>query len=72
MGVAMPPKLIEAVAGMLEGDKFSALNLYYMHGSQTLSESLLKPELADAKKGSISRIVPRLEGGAVTDTRMDT
>jgi itaconate CoA-transferase len=25
-----------------------------------------------AKKGSISRIVPRLEGGAVTDTRMDT
>nr|WP_231872163.1 MULTISPECIES: acetyl-CoA hydrolase/transferase C-terminal domain-containing protein [unclassified Oleiphilus] len=25
-----------------------------------------------AKKGQVSRIVPRIEGGAVTDTRMDT
>jgi itaconate CoA-transferase len=46
MGVAMPPRLVEAVADTLVNDNFSALNLYYMHGSQALSESLLKPELA--------------------------
>jgi itaconate CoA-transferase len=46
MGVAMPPKLVEAVAERVKGDDFSALNLYYMHGSEALSESLLKPELA--------------------------
>jgi itaconate CoA-transferase len=47
MGVAMPPRLIQAVAACIESDKFSALYLYYMHGSQALSEHLLKPELAD-------------------------
>jgi itaconate CoA-transferase len=47
MGVAMPPSLLGAVATVLKADHFSALNLYYMHGSEVLSESLLIPELAD-------------------------
>ncbi|CCK75798.1 acetyl-CoA hydrolase/transferase [Oleispira antarctica RB-8] len=46
MGVAMPPRLVEAVANIIKGDDFSVLNIYYMHGSQVLSETLLKPELS--------------------------
>ena len=47
MGVAMPPMLISTLAKAVQSDHFSALNLYYMHGSQVLSESLLVPELAE-------------------------
>lgn len=46
MGVAMPPRLVAAVASMLEHNEFSSLNLHYMHGSEALGETLLKPELA--------------------------
>lgn len=46
MGVAMPPRLVAAVANMLEHNEFSSLNLHYMHGSEALGETLLKPELA--------------------------
>lgn len=46
MGVAMPPRLVEAVANIIKGGDFSVLNIYYMHGSQVLSETLLKPELS--------------------------
>lgn len=45
MGVAMPPKLLSAIAEKLQGDLFTELNLYYMHGSKVLSETLLTPEL---------------------------
>ena len=47
MGVAMPPRLVEAVAGIVKSEAFSALHLYYMHGSQTLGETLLTSELAN-------------------------
>lgn len=46
MGVAMPPMLVTTIAGMLQSDLFTELNLYYMHGSQVLGETLLAPELA--------------------------
>lgn len=46
MGVAMPPKLLSTIAEKLQSDVFTELNLYYMHGSKVLSETLLTPELA--------------------------
>lgn len=47
MGVAMPPRLIKAVESALESGQLNTINLYYMHGSEVLSQSLLKPALAD-------------------------
>ncbi len=47
MGVAMPPKLIRGVSTALHSDQLKRLNLYYMHGSEVLSQTLLQPELAD-------------------------
>ncbi|MEM0909363.1 MAG: acetyl-CoA hydrolase/transferase C-terminal domain-containing protein [Pseudomonadota bacterium] len=47
MGVAMPPALIQGVASLLRDSPKKHLNLYYMHGSQALSEHLLIPEFAE-------------------------
>ena len=47
MGVAMPPELIRGVSTALYSDQLKRLNLYYMHGSEVLSQTLLQPELAD-------------------------
>ncbi|MBM97273.1 MAG: 4-hydroxybutyrate CoA-transferase [Oceanospirillaceae bacterium] len=48
MGVAMPPRLIEATAEALKhNDLPQHLNLYYMHGSEALETHLLNPELHD-------------------------
>ncbi len=46
MGVAMPPALIRGTATLLKGNPKKRLNLYYMHGSETLAEHLLTPEFA--------------------------
>ena len=43
----MPPELIRGVSDALHKDQFNRLNLYYMHGSEVLSQTLLQPELAD-------------------------
>lgn len=45
MGVAMPPRLIEAIAEAARNDVFPHLNLYYMHGSDALRQHMLVPEL---------------------------
>lgn len=54
MGVAMPPKLMQLLAGVLEADDLiidsTKLNLYYMHGSEVLSQTLLKPALNEKIK----------------------
>ena len=47
MGVAMPPELIRGVSAALHSDQLHRLNLYYMHGSEVLSQTLLQPELAE-------------------------
>ena len=47
MGVAMPPGLMSAVAQGLSGGDLNGINLYYMHGTEALKDSLLLPELAD-------------------------
>lgn len=47
MGMAMPPALITALAAQLKDQNRAPLNLYYMHGSHTLSETLLAQELQD-------------------------
>ena len=47
MGVAMPPRLIEATAAALKNDTLPHLNVYYMHGSEALEKNLLVPELHD-------------------------
>ena len=41
MGVAMPPELIRGVSTALYSDQLKRLNLYYMHGSEVLSQTLL-------------------------------
>jgi itaconate CoA-transferase len=46
MGVAMPPKLLSTIAEVLKSDRFTELNLYYMHGSKVLGETLLTSELS--------------------------
>lgn len=52
MGVAMPPALINGVAQALKQRLLNKLCLYYMHGTQTLCDTLLVPDLVD-------RISPR-------------
>ena len=47
MNVAMPPALITAAAEQLSSGEVSPINLYYMHGTEVLQESLLAPELRD-------------------------
>jgi len=47
MGVAMPPRLIEALANGLKHNDLPHLNVYYMHGSDALEQHLLVPELRD-------------------------
>jgi itaconate CoA-transferase len=46
MGVAMPPVLIQSIAEAYHKSLLPPLNIYYMHGSETLQTSLLVPELA--------------------------
>jgi itaconate CoA-transferase len=50
MGVAMPPGLMQGVSRALLQDRLNQLNIYYMHGTEALKESLLKPELSDKVK----------------------
>ncbi|GAA5315113.1 MAG: acetyl-CoA hydrolase/transferase C-terminal domain-containing protein [Candidatus Pelagadaptatus aseana] len=50
MGVAMPPGLMQGVSKALHDDRLKQLNLYYMHGTEALKESLLRPELAEKVK----------------------
>jgi len=45
MSVAMPPALMQATADILKTDQLEHLNLYYMHGTQALADTLLQPEL---------------------------
>jgi itaconate CoA-transferase len=45
MGLAMPPALMAAVADALRNDLIEPLNLYYMHGTAELQQSLLSPDL---------------------------
>jgi len=47
MSVAMPPALMAGVASALHQQQLKSLNLYYMHGTQALCDTLLVPELAD-------------------------
>lgn len=52
MGVAMPPALVQALADVLKREYTTPINLYYMHGSEKLQNTLLDPELAD-------KVIPR-------------
>jgi len=47
MSVAMPPALLQAVANAAKNKEINPLNLYYMHGTQTLMNTLLCPELKE-------------------------
>lgn len=47
MGVAMPDALIEAMPAVLQQQRPAPLNIYYMHGSQSLRDLLLREELQD-------------------------
>ena len=47
MSVAMPPALMHAVANAAKNKEINPLNLYYMHGTQSLMNSLLRPELRE-------------------------
>jgi len=47
MSVAMPPALMQGVAQALKSQHLKSLNLYYMHGTQALCDTLLVPELAE-------------------------
>ncbi|GGY52373.1 4-hydroxybutyrate CoA-transferase [Bacterioplanes sanyensis] len=47
MSVAMPPALMQGVADALHQSQLNELNLYYMHGTQALCDTILVPELAD-------------------------
>lgn len=47
MSVAMPPALMAGVAKALHQRQLDTLNLYYMHGTEALCNTLLVPELAD-------------------------
>ncbi len=46
MSVAMPPLLMTAIAAALKNEVIAPLNLYYMHGTETLQKTLLSPELS--------------------------
>jgi itaconate CoA-transferase len=45
MGLAMPPALIKAAAAALIAGRLDPIDLYYMHGTEVLQQSLLQPEL---------------------------
>ena len=45
MNVAMPPAFVTAAAELLRNDELSPINLYYMHGTEVLQQTLLAPEL---------------------------
>lgn len=45
MSVAMPPGLISAVADGLRTESIAPLNIYYMHGTEALKNTLLSPDL---------------------------
>lgn len=45
MGVAMPPALITACASAIRDNQLHNIALYYMHGSETLAEQLLNPDI---------------------------
>ena len=45
MSVAMPRKLLTWLSECAEQERVAPFNLYYMHGSQHLRNTLLKPEL---------------------------
>lgn len=47
MSVAMPPGLISVVASAIKKNQLNDINLYYMHGTQALQETLLTPELVN-------------------------
>lgn len=51
MGVAMPPAFMAALAERVrERRGLNRLNVYYMHGSQATTETILKPDLMDVLK----------------------
>ena len=45
LNAAMPPGLVTAAAERLREERRSPFNLYYMHGTEVLQETLLSPEL---------------------------
>ncbi|MAE34952.1 MAG: 4-hydroxybutyrate CoA-transferase, partial [Oceanospirillaceae bacterium] len=45
MSVAMPPALLKALGHAFAKDQLPPLNVYYMHGTEALADSLLKNEL---------------------------
>jgi len=45
MGLAMPPALIKAAAEALKAGHLNPIDLYYMHGTEVLQETLLQQEL---------------------------
>ena len=45
MSVAMPPALLKALGEAFAKDQLPPLNIYYMHGTEALADSLLKNEL---------------------------
>ena len=47
MNVAMPPAFINAAAEKLRAGEIPPLNVYYMHGTEALQQSLLAPDLRD-------------------------
>jgi itaconate CoA-transferase len=47
MGLAMPPALIRAAADALRAGHLQPIDLYYMHGTEVLQESLLQPALRE-------------------------
>ncbi|HDY83985.1 MAG TPA: acetyl-CoA hydrolase/transferase family protein [Halieaceae bacterium] len=47
MNVAMPPLLMEAVATALRNDNLNALDVYYMHGTRALQDTLFSADLRD-------------------------
>ena len=42
MSVAMPPALLKALGEAFTNDQLPPLNIYYMHGTEALADSLLK------------------------------
>lgn len=47
MSVAMPPALMEAVAAALRNDQLNVLDVYYMHGTRALQDTLFSVDLRD-------------------------
>ncbi len=47
MSVAMPPALMEAVAAALRNDELNVLDVYYMHGTRALQDTLFSVDLRD-------------------------